>query len=254
MKIAYSFISVIKFTYLNSIRFILGIILILFLSSNFLFSQSYWGNEMLPNYSETLSNGEMSTLYTKKTIDVEGSLMYIVDYYGLTIADISNTSNPQILSRISTPGVALRVLVRNKIVYVLEFFGFTIVDATNSLNPQIVGRYQFTTDSERGSDLVLSGNNLYISSYENIYAFDVSNINNPALLSTVFLASTNYGIHITKHPTQPYLYCGANTSRRELFVVDVSNPSSMSVITSINLDGGGTIFSAPSILIVRCLF
>lgn len=241
------YFSVFKSIHITFIGYMI-VIAILFISSEFLYSQTYWGNEMLPDYSETLSNGEISQLYAKKTVDIEDSLMYITDHYGITIADISIPTNPQIISRIPTSGSALRVLVQNKVVYMLEFFGFTIVDAANPHNPQIVSNYKFNIDEERGYDLVLWGNYLFISTNKNLYVFDISNIYNPSLISSLYIADTNYGIHITKNPTRSYLYCAANTSRRELFVVDISNPSNMNIINSIFLDGGGTIFSPPSIV------
>lgn len=246
MKSISRIISVTNFINSYSIRLMISILL-LFISSEFLFSQVYWGNEMLPDYSETLTNGEFSTLYPKKTVDIEDSLMYIVDYYGITIANISNPANPQILSRMQVHGTPKRVLVRNKTVFILEFFGFTIIDASNPTNPNIASYYEFNIADEEGADITLSGNYLFLSSYQNIYAFDVSNIHNPTFVSTLFLLTTNYGIHITKHPVQPYLYCAANGQERTLFVVNISNPSNMTITATISLDGG-TFFSSPEIV------
>ncbi len=209
------------------------------------FSQpTYWGEQMLPTYSEPLTTGQTPIYTSIRTAEVRNNRMYKVDMYGVNIVDISNPALPQLLGRVRTPGVALRLAVDSPYVYVAERFGLSVVNFTSPTAPTVVN---FTPIGRVVGDIVLRNNVAFLATTSTIEAYDVSNPTSPSYLSSLFLDSASLGIHIQKHPALPILYCAANTSSRTLYVVNVANPSAMQITATQDLPGGGTVYSPPMV-------
>ncbi|MCO6448984.1 MAG: T9SS type A sorting domain-containing protein [Ignavibacterium album] len=231
---------------LKSIFCILVSAIIIFLNGGISLAQQYWGEQMFSTYSNSLINGEVGTLYTARTVDIQDNKMYVAERYGITVVDISNPSSPQLLGSIATPDVSRRIVANNNLIYTVGELGLTIVDAAIPNSPVILSFTPLRID-EKGCDITLADNLLFLSSYSRIYAYDVSAPTVPVLISSLFIQQPDYGIHITKHPRQNILYCAVNHSPGSFQVVDISNPENMQILTSINLNRTGIIYSPPAI-------
>lgn len=231
---------------LKSIFCILVSAIIIFLNGGISLAQQYWGEQMFSTYSKSLINGEVGTLYTARAVDIQDNKMYVAERYGITVVDISNPSSPQLLGSVATPDISRRIVANNNLIYTVGELGLTIVDAAIPNSPVVLS-FTPLSSNEKGCDIILFNNILFLSSYSKIYAYDISVPEVPALISSLNITESTMGIHITKHPTQNILYCTVNSSPRSLLVVNISNPGSMNTLTTITLDGGGTIYSPPAI-------
>jgi len=171
-------------------------------------------------------------------------MMFVANMFGVDIVDISNPAIPQNIGRVRTPGIALRLVVDSSYVYVAERFGLTVIDYRTPTSPVL---RSFSPIAGTAYDIVVHNNIAFLSTLSRIFAYDVSNPGSPIYLSNLYVDTTNLGIHITKHPSLPLLYCAANSSQRRLFTVDISNPSAMQTVATATLPAGGTVWSPPMI-------
>ena len=189
-------------------------------------------------------------------ISVLGRYAYIVSdcSSNFTIYDISNPKSPVFIS--NTPGnnYPVSLAVQGKYAYVARS-PFEVYDVSDPLNPQVV----FNDNNNTGSfdsaydvnSLVLSGRYLYATVVAHpvggatasalaVQTIDVSGPgeNNPRIVNTTTIGNW-YGYSSTFDQTAiqgRYLYTISNDPN-ELFVVDISNPSSSSLVGSIALAG-----------------
>lgn len=185
----------------------------------------YWGNHMMQTYSETLRNGKVGTLTTSKTLDVVDNYIYLADQYGLTIIDASDPSNPSQVSNLGLPGSTSDILVSNNYAYMTTIDGFTIIDVHNPSYPQQVSYVKLQNNA---FDIEIRDSLLLIATAVGIEVYDISNPNEPQFRSSVQI--DNSGSHnLVLNPRAEIVYF---TSNRNLFVVDISNLSSMQVLSS----------------------
>jgi hypothetical protein len=202
----------------------------------------YWGNQMLPKYGEALGTGLIGLNPAVRTVDIQGSHMVVADQYGVNIVDISNPAAPVLIGRTGIPRLSKRLTVSGRYIYVAESRGFGIVDFINPTAPTVVSFVDIGTEV---TDIVRRDSVVFLSTVAGILAYNVTNPANPTLISSLTLGDASLGITIVLHPTQPLLYCGANTSPRQLFTVNVANPQNMQVVHTASLPAGGTVWSPP---------
>lgn len=204
----------------------------------------YWGNQMLPKYGEALSTGLISVEQAVRTVEIQGQHMIVADRYGVNIVDISNPAAPVLVGRTGVPRLAKRIAVSGRYIYVAEHQGLAIVDFINPAAPTVVSFVDIGVDVY---DIVKRDSVVLLSTVNGILAYNVTNPANPTLLSSLALGNASFGITIELHPSQPLMYCAANTGARELFTVNVANPQNMQLVSTRSLPAGGTVWSPPLI-------
>ncbi|HXG00156.1 MAG TPA: hypothetical protein VNL69_05185, partial [Bacteroidota bacterium] len=204
----------------------------------------YWGNQMLPKYGYALATGLISVEGAVRTVEIQGQYMIVADRYGVNIVDISNPIAPVLIGRTGVPRLAKRITVSGRYIYVAEHQGLAIVDFINPAAPNVVS---FLDIGVEVTDIVKRDSVVFLSTVSGILAYNVTNPANPTLISSLALGSASLGITIELHPTQPLLYCSANTGARELFTVNVANPQNMQLVSTRSLPAGGTVWSPPLI-------
>jgi hypothetical protein len=161
---------------------------------------------------------------------LEDDLAFLADgAWGMRIFDISDVTNPVLLSATTNPGASRDVAVVGNTAYLATSNDFRIFDVTDPSTPVLLGMY------EPGISLAIAamGNIVYTSIGSNLRAFDVSD---PASLepsSTV--ASSGGSIHSLTIDGD-YIYAiGSNFD-----VYDISEPLTPVLVGSFDTPGGSS--------------
>ena len=175
-------------------------------------------------------------------IEVVGSLLYVtVTSQELRIFDVSNPSAPQLLDAFGVPGVANNLEVRGNLAYVGNGDATYVIDVSDPRDPALLATVPFG-----GGVMGVDNNRLCLTKGDNFRIIDVSNPAAAVLLGTG--ASYNaWGLAIggqTAFLASPSLRMGG------LLAVDISIPSSQSLIARVHRGNGGNGISADGSLAV----
>ncbi len=211
-------------------------------------------NPSAPTLVATLTDAaRMTHVYG---IYVAGSYAYVATGYGgsqgvgddrLTVIDISNPKSPSIVGSLQDHTnlyYALHVYVSGNYAYVSAPYNnqLTIVDISNPADPLYAGSVQDNTTLYRADGTWVQGRYAYVISHnfngpgvDYLNAIDVSNPKKPFIVSS--LSSTNFRGGDQMYVSGKYAYVPGNannepTSGHTMSVVDISNPSSMSIVGS----------------------
>ncbi len=193
---------------------------------------------------------------------------------GLIILDVTNPSTPEFISSYDTHGSAKAVYVSGNIAYLaVGNNGLTIVDITDPPSPALLGTLDLNADVQ---SVFVEGNTAYLlSPYEGsgLYTVDVSDPSTPLLSGFYETPGNAFGIYVlnsiayiadgkgglsiadTSNPASPSFlgYFKENTKRvfvegniayaasgsgSDLFIIDVSDPASPTVISSLEIEQG----------------
>ena len=165
-------------------------------------------------------------------INVSGSYAYLGNGGGTEIFDISDPTNPTLVSTIPNDGWIQDVMPISNYLYVCVYsVGIDIVDISDPGNPAYVS----TLSNPKNSDVMFDGNFGYIASKEyGLTVLDVTNPGAPTTLGTidtdgsvrkVSFGSINMGGTQTAH-----IFAGEESL---LSAINVADPSSMSISGSI---------------------
>lgn len=169
-----------------------------------------------------------------KDIAIEGDYGFVCcGSKGLYIVDLSDVSNPDLMSTIKPNGELHSLVVKDDIVYATsEFYGFSVINVTDKMNPIIVQDYELE-GTYRGIDI-----------YEN----------------TLFLGGTNQGLVMYNiGPTLTYLGTYYEEGHAEdvmvidgiayvanrysgIYFLDVSDPSHPALLGEFNTQRAAKIF------------
>ena len=177
-----------------------------------------------------------------KDVQVYGDTAYLLtsssgpDFYKL---DVSNHASPVVSRSLSLSDNAER----------FDMFGGKayVASSSNSAELQVfdVGSFSIMGDYDKQSssnamDIVVSGNNAYLVTrstggnpgYE-LYSIDISNPSSPVLQDGINIGAGVTGIDINGN----YLYLATDNNSSEIWIVDASDPSNLSTVSTINLTG-----------------
>ncbi len=167
-------------------------------------------------------------------IAVAGNRVYIADSPTLEIFDISNPAIPIFIRNVGTPAQA--VVVSGSYAYVATGSRLDIVDVSNAAAAAVVG-----TVDVGGQDVAIFGNVACIAGYQGLTTIDVTDRRAPRVLgstSTGFdwsIAVAMSGLRAYVATTEP----GPQAlSFARCYVVDLSAPTSPTVIQRLPLTGG----------------
>ncbi len=131
---------------------------------------------------------------------------------GLSIIDITNPTDPYILSTLSSIGEITRIYVHDGYAFVGDSTGgFKIIDIRDSSNPCVVSSITCSIfGCSNISDIFVSDDYAYIADhYYGLYVFDVSNLMEP--IEILNYIKVNFWIQSIAVKF-PYIYIGTNSS------------------------------------------
>jgi hypothetical protein len=176
-------------------------------------------------------------IYSYGDLAVSGNYAYISVGASIYVVDISNPSNPEFVTQVSTSYAAGRVSIQGNYLYVAKGpFGGMVFDISNPENPTSVGSLH-TDFGEIGISVSVSGNYAYLGEYgHKVDIFNISNPRNPQNVGEFLGQNAINDIGICDE----YAYlCETNV----LEVINVSDPSSPVLINTYNIDAYGIYFS-----------
>lgn len=186
---------------------------------------------------------------------------------GLVVLDVGDAANPVLMGLLQLPGPLRGIAVREEYVYIMGT-GLHIVDISDPTRPFEVGFLEIST-SIFGNSVILDGDYVYVTSYEDLHVIDISNPHDPEEVatlqvssnqadmdmagSTLYLGAEYHGLHAVdiSDPLAPTLIGFADVSAygltvrkdlaylvagRFLRIVDVSDPSEMTLLGECSLD------------------
>ncbi len=184
--------------------------------------------------------GQVATNGVISDVAKSGNYIYLAEGdSGLKIIDISNLANPIQVSELLLPGSVNTLVVDNQTLYVAEggfdggqwIGGLRTLDVTDPFNPQPLGFY----DSPGESNFIsLVGDYIYINkNFVEILIIDISDLNNPSLVSTV---DARFG---NTYLSDNLLYVASKRNSGEgLKIFDVVIPTSPSLVSNTIFPGG----------------
>ena len=210
-----------------------------------------------------------------RAVAVNGQYAYACASASIAVVDFSSLSQPAIVATFAQADLVNADymtcdVVQNRLFVTADTSGsnaqgttgqLLIYDLTNPVNPQRIT--SFATGKRFIFGQVLSGNTLFLptvsvwsnGSYNgDLVAEDISNISQPARISTLFQGSpgwnTTYGgsqpISAAVPMAQPFIVASSTTATSwptsasdtgTLFSVDISNPKQMSIVSTLNVPG-----------------
>jgi len=131
--------------------------------------------------SDYQSGGRMVAL------EIDNNYIYSAKYHGLIeIINISNPAQPQLVGSIQIPdiipGVRGRIIISDTLAFIL---GQSKIHIINTKHPTVPS-YEGNLDYGNTSDLVIDGNIIYIAGNTGFYILDISDIQSPQMLGSLY--------------------------------------------------------------------
>ena len=147
--------------------------------------------------SQTLESTYDTTGFARGS-DVVGDYLYLGGgNQGMQIFDISDRSNPQLLSSVGSSAETYNVMVVGNYAYAADMAsGVKIIDITNPNSPSVTS----TIDTNGlAFDVYVSGNYLYISDYNQSFKiYDISDPSNPSSSGSVWLGDESWHLDVSE--------------------------------------------------------
>jgi len=176
-----------------------------------------------------------------RDVFVQGDYVYMLSGGGSAFL-IYDITDPENISRISSINLIARgfsLFVQGDFAYVAASHNkneLQIIDVSNKASPQIVATYD-TPGKEDGLGISVFDNIVYLSTESgngaDFYTFDVDDPTNPTLLDSLDLSSSGHSIY----SQGSYSYVATSHNNRELTIIDVSDPSNISITGSYDTPG-----------------
>jgi hypothetical protein len=164
-------------------------------------------------------------------VKVNGNYAYIAaGVAGLQVVDVSNRSNPRIVSSMSLPSNANDLRIASNTVYMATSAGLSIIDVTAPLTPRIIGS---VTLPGIAWDIALSGNLAYVA--DDVSGVQIVNIANPASPSVVGSLAIPGGIAKGVAIGGAYLVVAASSAG--VVIASIANPTSPQRLGSVATPG-----------------
>ncbi len=164
------------------------------------------------------------------TIDVNrnNDTLYIADgFSNIIYNDFTNPANPAKMGEYDTSSCAMDVFIKDNLAYSSGYGGFQITNISDPAHPQLVSRIQPFYGPAR--DIKVYGDLAYVGGNTGLHIINVSNPSNPYRVG-YFSSKQVYNFAVANG--YAYLSVFASIGDDPLIVVDVSNPSSPSFISS----------------------
>jgi hypothetical protein len=172
-----------------------------------------------------------STFWTGvNDIKIVGDYAYCAFVNGLTILDVSDSTNPAFVSHLRCPGHIKRMDLSGSYAYMAgDSSGLQIFDVSDPANPVLSGNCQMPGAA---NDVFVSGNYAYVANRDSsLRVIDVSDPSNPVIAGACGFPYTAQAVYVLGS----YAYVAmewANGVMGAIKVVDISDPSNPSVFMS----------------------
>lgn len=170
------------------------------------------------------------------TVAVAGNYAYVGEGQDLVILDITNTSNPKKVAKLTTQSLVTDIAISDGYVYAVIFNGdgsnsLLVVDISDPLSPKVAGSYNLADDY--ALSVTVSGNYVYLGRYYDMTILDISNPSAPKFVGS-------YSFNSQPHCTASEVaisgnYAYVNFGSYGLRIVDISNPTSPTFIGVFNV-------------------
>ncbi|MEK7656081.1 MAG: hypothetical protein AAB386_05395 [Patescibacteria group bacterium] len=195
---------------------------------------------------EIVSSSTLTNI-AANAVDVYGDYLYVTTPLNaagteLQIFDISNPISPVYRGGTET-GMNLFVLdAYDNRVYIAgdsKPAETKIIDVSNPTNPYEIGSIKMTANEEMNA-VFASGTIVHLGRDEvgnqaTYFIYDTTNAASPQELGSINTGDDIYAIAV-KNGATPYSFIGSENSSKELQIVNVADPSTMSVVGSVNLN------------------
>jgi len=187
-----------------------------------------------PSSPTLLSEYLNSLSFRYPSVSVNGTYAYLAGLFrGMFIIDITDTNNPQFVSRTYNEGDTIQAIEVGNYVYTADDDGgVEIFDISTPSSPHEVGNYSYVGSDRNGvRQLILRGQTLFIldTSY-GIISLNVSNPLHPVELGIYQFINDALYLEISGN----YLYY--TDSGSNLVVLNATLPTTLSKVTSININ------------------
>ena len=172
---------------------------------------------------------------------VQGDYAYMLGGGGtlFLIYDVSDPENVSLISTTSVLAKGFSLFVKDDFVYVAASHNnneLQIIDVSDKTSPQIVGTHN-TPGREDGLGIFVSGSVAYMSAEAgggaDFFTFDVTDPTNPVPLDSLDLASSGNYVYTLGN----YAYVATDHDSQELTIIDVTDPSNISITGSYDASG-----------------
>tara|TARA_B110000977_G_scaffold134075_1_gene170709 strand:- start:854 stop:8332 length:7479 start_codon:yes stop_codon:yes gene_type:complete len=169
-------------------------------------------------------------------ISNDGNRAFISDYSaGLQIVDVSDVSNPVVLSTIETSGNAFSVAISSdgNTAYIGdEEAGLQIIDVTDPSNSLLLSTFD-TAGFSLGVTLSSDERTIYIADAVSFQIIDVTDAQSPFLLGSLPTTGTAYGVGLS--PDENIAYVAVADAG--LDIIDISNPADPTLLSTLDTPG-----------------
>jgi prepilin-type N-terminal cleavage/methylation domain-containing protein len=155
------------------------------------------------------------------------------------VIDISKPDSPSFVSSISVAGTPTNLFIFDNYAYITSNDNaeeLQIIDISEPSSPSIVSSYDAPGNAD-ANGIYVKEKTAYlvraIQKSKEFEAIDISNPISPTELGTLDLGATGYEIVVS----EKYAFIASSSNTRELQVVNISDPTSMSIDGSLNLSG-----------------
>jgi len=174
-------------------------------------------------------------------ITISGNILYYTEGADVVIADITNPQSPQTLSRWrdAEPAQMFHLHVHNQLLYIpiSSFDGIKILDVSDATHPRKVGTIPllFINNTAYLPDSIgVKGTTAYITDGKYLRVVDVSVPSEP--VNTAVITPTNTFVdNLTLSGNYAFVTSGSSATPRELVVIDITIPTSPTVVTRLPL-------------------
>ena len=188
------------------------------------------GVQILPGGFDTFEQGHVETGNAVIKVIVQGEYLYLADGAGgLTIVNVADINNPEIIGSVDNIGFALDLVLSGQYAYLaLQNIGFAVVNIADPYNPRLI---KVVTSSNGANGLTIDNNYLYTTraSSKGLSIYDITIPENPSLISKIGIAGTTLGVKVA----EGHAYVAGWHSG--LSIIDVSNsadPSTAGILST----------------------
>ena len=169
-------------------------------------------------------------------ISGDGNTAFVADYEGgLQVVDISDASEPVVLSTLNTDGLAFDVALSsdsNTVYLADESNGLQIIDVSDRSNPGYIGNF-LTEGYAIGIELSGDGSIAYVADVSSLQIIDVSNAQSPNLLGSFATSGTAYNVTLSTDERTAFVAVNA----AGLDIVDITSSTSPVLISTQDTPG-----------------
>ena len=169
-------------------------------------------------------------------ISGDGNTAFVADYEGgVQVVDISDASNPAVISTFDTDGLAYNVAISGdgNTAYVAdEEFGLQIIDVSDRSNPALLSAFD-TEGAAIGVALSSNEEIAYVADVYSLQIIDISDPQSPNLLGSFTTSGTAYGVTISADGNSAYIAVDS----AGLEIVDITNRADPLLVGTLDTPG-----------------